>query len=174
MRETEDEARRTTHGAPGTTHEAPGTTHEAPGTTHEAPGTGTAHGAQRTQHGFSFVWGPAVALMAAIFLVSSVPHLDTSESGISDKSLHSWTYAALGALLARALAGAAWAGVTARAAALAWAYAVLWGGFDELHQSFVPGRSLSGADWLADAIGAAAGIVAVLALARLRPRNRAV
>jgi VanZ family protein len=160
MRETEDETRRTTH--------------EAPGTTHGAPGTGTAHGAQSTQHGFVFVWGPAAGLMAAIFLASSVPHLDTSDSGLSDKSLHSWAYAALGALLLRALSGAAWAGVTARAAALAWLSAVLWGAFDELHQTFVPGRSLSGGDWLADALGAALGVAAVLVLARLRPGSRAV
>jgi len=174
MRETEDEARRTAHGAPGTTHEAPGTMHEAPGTMHEAPGTGTAHRARSTQHGFVFVWGPAAGVMAAIFLVSSVPHLDTSDSGLSDKSLHSWVYAALGALLLRALAGAVWAGVTARAAALAWLSAVLWGALDELHQTFVPGRSLSGGDWLADALGAALGVAAVLVLARLRPGSRAV
>ena len=121
-----------------------------------------------------FVWGPAVSLMAAIFAVSSVPNLDTTSSGISDKTLHFWTYGALGVLLVRALAGAAWTGVTSRAASLAWVMAVAWGALDEWHQSTVPGRSLSGRDLVADAIGAALAVAVVLLAARRRRGGRAV
>jgi VanZ family protein len=108
--------------------------------------------------------------MVAIFAVSSVPNLDTSGTGVSDKSLHFWVYGLLGALLLRALAGAAWAGVTVRAASAAWLMAVVWGALDEVHQAFVPGRSLSGLDWLADAGGAALAAGVVLAVVVRRGR----
>jgi len=121
-----------------------------------------------------FVWGPAASLMAVIFAASSVPHLDTTSSGISDKTLHVWTYGALGALLVRALAGAAWTGVTSRVAGLAWVIAVAWGALDEWHQSIVPGRSLSSRDLVADAIGAALAVAVVLLVARRQGGGRAV
>jgi len=121
-----------------------------------------------------FVWGPAVALMVAIFSVSSVPHLDTSGSGVSDKTLHFWTYGVLGVLLVRALAGAAWAGVTTRVAVVAWCVAIGWGALDEVHQGLVPGREPSMFDWLADGGGAALGAAAVWLVAIVRQRGRAV
>lgn len=121
-----------------------------------------------------FVWGPPIGLMAAIFAVSSVPHLDTSSSGVSDKNLHFWTYGLLGVLLVRALAAADWTAVTIRTAVLAWVCGVGYGAFDEVHQAFVPGRTMSGGDLLADAVGTALGAGAALVAARLRARDRAV
>ena len=41
-----------------------------------------------------------------------------------------------------------------RGAAFAVFLTVAWGGFDEIRQSFTPGRSVELADWLADASGA--------------------
>jgi len=120
------------------------------------------------------VWGPAIGLMVAIFSVSSVPHLDTSGSGVSDKSLHFWTYGVLGALLLRALANAVWAAMTVRMAVGAWLLAIGYGVFDELHQAFVPGRSMSLLDWTADVGGAALGIAAALVVAVVARRGRAV
>jgi VanZ family protein len=119
------------------------------------------------------LWGPAVGLMAAIFAASSVPNLDTSASGVSDKTIHLWTYAALGGLLLRAVAGAAWAGVTVARAGGAWLLAAGWGILDELHQARVPGRFASGADWLADAAGAALAVGVLLGAGRWRRRRRA-
>ena len=112
--------------------------------------------------------------MAAIFAVSSIPHLDTSSSGVSDKSLHFWAYGLLALLAIRALASAAWAGVTWRTAAIGWVWAVAFGAFDEVHQSFVPGRSLSGGDLIADAFGAAMGAALALVASRLFAPKRAV
>lgn len=112
--------------------------------------------------------------MAAIFVASSVPDLDTSASGISDKALHSWTYSALGVLLLRAFARAVWRGVTGRAAWRAWLAAVSWGALDELHQAVVPGRTTSWEDLLADAFGAGLAIVVVLAAASRGRGRRAV
>jgi len=112
--------------------------------------------------------------MVAIFSVSSVPHLDTSQSGVSDKSLHFWTYGVLGVLLVRALAGASWAGVTMRSVVVAWFVATGWGALDELHQGLVPGREPSVLDWVADGGGAVLGTAAVWLLAVVRQRGRAV
>ena len=118
------------------------------------------------------MWGPPIGLMVAIFAVSSVPHLDTSGSGVSDKSLHAWTYGLLGLLLLRALAGARWAAMKIRTACVAWLVAVVYGVFDELHQGLGPGRAPSIADWLADARGAAVGVVAGIVFAIVWRRSR--
>ena len=118
------------------------------------------------------MWGPPIGLMVAIFTVSSVPHLDTSRSGLSDKSLHAWTYGLLGLLLLRALARARWAAMRFRTACAAWLVAVVYGVFDELHQGLVPGREPSIADWLADARGAAVGVLAGLVFAVVWRRSR--
>ncbi|MCR4822333.1 MAG: VanZ family protein [Treponema sp.] len=42
----------------------------------------------------------------------------------------------------------------------------VWGISDEIHQSFVPGRSVSVLDWLADTCGAFLGAVIYLLIAR--------
>ena len=56
----------------------------------------------------------------------------------------------------------------------AWALATAWGAIDELHQLWVPGRSSDPWDWLADAIGAAAGIALLQIYLKLRTnRNNA-
>lgn len=47
-----------------------------------------------------------------------------------------------------------------------WALAAGFGACDEIHQSFVPGRSCDAADWLADALGAAAAVWVWRSLAR--------
>jgi len=49
------------------------------------------------------------------------------------------------------------AGVNAPLAFLA---AAAWGGIDEVHQRFVPGRAAELGDWMADAVGAALGTLA--------------
>ncbi len=44
--------------------------------------------------------------------------------------------------------------------------ATLYAVTDELHQAFVPGRTPSVGDWVADAMGAALGAVVALGVAR--------
>jgi VanZ family protein len=119
-----------------------------------------------------FLWGPAVAQMAIIFGASSIPNLSRLPGGLSDKVGHFVGYALLSALVVRALADARWAGVTWRAATAAWCLAVLYGASDEWHQRFVAGRSTSGLDWMADALGAAAGAVLLVATAAVIERRR--
>jgi VanZ family protein len=102
------------------------------------------------------LWGPVLALMALIFALSSQPALPDIAPQVSDKQWHAGTYAALAALVGRALAGGAPVAMTAGRAAAAAAIAAAYGASDEWHQSFVPGRTADHADWLADVAGAAA------------------
>jgi VanZ family protein len=84
-------------------------------------------------------------------------------------------YFLLGALLARALAGGEWSGYSWWKASAAWALSAAYGVTDEWHQSFVPGRTPDVGDWLADAVGAAAGVIVATGVARARvARRRAV
>jgi hypothetical protein len=107
-------------------------------------------------------WGLVAAWMGVIYYLSAQPRLPLPPStpGFVSYAGHVVEYAVLAALICRAL------GPGARMAGLALAAAVLYGASDELHQSFVPGRSCSLLDVAADAVGAA--MVALL-WARTRP-----
>ncbi|HEX2189820.1 MAG TPA: VanZ family protein [Longimicrobiaceae bacterium] len=99
-------------------------------------------------------WVPAVLWAAAIFVVSARPSVSIPSFRGADKLLHFGAYALLGFLLAH---GAAASGLRPGwAVALGW----LYGASDELHQGFVPGRSMDPADWAADALGVLAGVFA--------------
>lgn len=96
-------------------------------------------------------WVPAVLWAAAIFVVSGRPTVPIPSFWAADKLLHFCAYALMGFLLAHAAAST---GLSPRwAVALGWLYAAS----DELHQGFVPGRSMDPADWAADALGVLAG-----------------
>jgi VanZ family protein len=119
-------------------------------------------------------WEFAIALAYAslIFALSAranpLPFLPP-ELFLHDKLIHAAEYAVLGGLLAHAfqLVGVRPQLALVAAVILASAY----GASDEIHQSFVPGRDASAADWVADTLGAAIG--AALATAALRRPRRA-
>ena len=115
-----------------------------------------------------WIWGPAVAMMAALFLVSSLPGAPHLPGDPDNFAGHFGAYAVLGALVLRAFARATWRGVTVPAGVRAWVVAVAYGATDEVHQLFVPNRYATVEDWIADAIGAATGIVIVSLVARRR------
>ena len=112
-------------------------------------------------------WGPAVALMVAIFFASSRSDIPTLPGGLTDHTGHFIGYALLGMLVLRAFAKARWSGVTSLGALTAVAICSLYGITDEFHQSFVPGRTPDPIDWIADTLGAVVGVVAVLIMSRL-------
>ena len=96
-------------------------------------------------------FAPALLWAAAIFLLSHqtrLPEPPIAFDGL-DKVIHAVAYA-VG--VAAMLVGAGWPlGRTV------WWWAVvasLYGATDELHQSFIPGRSADILDWLADSAGA--------------------
>ena len=110
--------------------------------------------------------------MAAIFVVSGIPNLGPLPANTSDKVAHFAAYGLLGVLLTRAFAGVAWAGYSVTAVRQAWVTATLYALTDELHQAFVPGRTPSVGDVVADAGGAALGAFVALAVAQRLRRAR--
>jgi VanZ family protein len=98
-------------------------------------------------------WLPALLWAALIFALSSRPTLATPRIAGIDKVAHFGAYAVLGALLSHA-------GIRSGVPAVPLlALGVLYGASDEWHQSFVPGRSPDVADWGADVLGVAAGLL---------------
>ena len=94
-------------------------------------------------------WLPSVLLLAAIWILSSLP--DTPGPALPhplDWAAHALTYLALGYSLARATGSARTALVL-----VAW-----WGALDEVHQAFVPQRDAGIEDWLFDLLGGLVGV----------------
>jgi VanZ family protein len=114
-------------------------------------------------------FAPPLVLMAAIFVLSAQPDLNSglgTWDTILRKLAHMAEFGLLWWLWWRALGRsdrAVWA-----AAAIAIAYAIT----DELHQSTVEGRVGSPVDVLIDAAGVAVAIAAVRVAARRRARSR--
>ena len=111
-------------------------------------------------------WVPSLLYMVLIFAVSSLEQppfpMPEFEWLTIDKLYHFIEYAILGGLLA-------WAFVKAKPSVvpskLIWLVAtvlsILYGASDEWHQTFVPGRCATLADWVADVLGSIVGVLAV-------------
>ena len=99
----------------------------------------------------AWLWPLLVALL--IFGASSRSHVATpGKIPHLDKVAHFSVYGLLGTLLVRTQWGGRWAPLVALG------MASLYGVSDEIHQSYVPGRSIEFADWVADTAGAAVAI----------------
>ena len=109
-------------------------------------------------------WAPPIFYMGFIFFASSVPGDELPSWGFWDKAEHLLAYSVLGVLFLIPTAEARLALVTPRTGALAVVLATLYGAFDEIHQSFTPGRSPDIHDLFADFLGATAGVLVVLLL----------
>jgi len=118
---------------------------------------------------FAFRWGPALLMMAAIFVLSGTPDDDLPSLGgwedVITSSGHALGYALLAGAFLHALTGRRAISLTLMT--LAVALAIAYGVSDEYHQSFVPGRTPDGFDMMVDGIGAVIGVAACRAL-RLR------
>jgi VanZ family protein len=115
--------------------------------------------------------------MAAIFFASSLPTVPKIVRDTSDLLLHFVAYAGLALLVIRAIAAGRWHLISFGSFVRAWLITAGYGVSDEVHQSFVPGRFASVADWIADAAGAAVALgiaAAIQARARRRAGSREV
>lgn len=114
-------------------------------------------------------WTPPVLWLAIVLVGTSWPKLALGPDGLGlDKVAHFSAYAILAALSLRAT-------LTPRRLTTLVAVVVgvsLLGAIDEWHQSFIPGRSMSLADWVADTAGAGLGVLAVRVIPFLTPRRR--
>jgi len=117
-------------------------------------------------------WLPALAVMALIFVLSSLSGLRVSEDAAVDKPFritgHLLAFAALAASLLLALSR----GRRPRLAhvVIASAVTVLYGASDEWHQSFVPDRTGRLDDLVVDTIGAIVGLALAYAVLTVRAR----
>jgi len=117
------------------------------------------------------LWGPVGLVMGAIFLTSSVPG-GALPGRVPDKLAHAAVYAGLAALVARAANGGLGRPLTARRLAIAVVVATAYGVSVEIHQAFAPGRTPSGGDVAADALGAVVGAGLAGAWSIVFPRDR--
>lgn len=105
-------------------------------------------------------WLLALAWMGGIYFLSAQSNLPLPVEGWWSGALswiaHFTEYAILASLLWLALRSSP--RFARHATALAFGLAALYALFDELHQSFVPGRTPDARDWLVDLAGAALAI----------------
>ena len=94
--------------------------------------------------------------MAATFVASHQSQVEIP-FGAPDYIGHGVSYAVLGALLLRALADGTLRGMRTGLILPAVLIATVYGVSDEFHQSFIPGRTASVGDIVADTIGALIG-----------------
>ena len=111
-------------------------------------------------------------LLWALFTlaVTSIPMPTIAAPPGADKGVHWILYFVLGILSARAVL----ADRNARVGELVAVFAaiILFAAIDEVHQYWIPGRTVELRDWAADAIGSFCGITLALVLARRRaPRS---
>lgn len=120
---------------------------------------------------------PLIAYVVLIFFLSSRPyfHAPGPDFEAKDKVAHGIEYFFLGILLFR---GIGWSASRDRLMTFLFLFAVgvSVGALDELFQSYIPGRTMSVTDWLADATGIAAGVglFVLTPLGRNRRRTAAV
>ncbi len=109
-------------------------------------------------------WGPAILLMAVIFIFSSLPSAELPNFNWADRIVkkggHALGYGLLAFAYLRGLKGES-SHVSARQFFGAWLLAVLYSTTDEFHQSFTPGRHPTVTDVMIDALGA--GLALILA-----------
>jgi VanZ family protein len=118
-----------------------------------------------------WLWLPVVLCVTAIFVESSIQQPPSPPGPFTDKDVHALMYGVLCALVVRALAGGWLAPMTLGIATLAVAITTLYGVSDEVHQRFVPSRTMDAADVAADATGAVLA-AAALAIASRRRRRK--
>jgi len=113
-----------------------------------------------TKSVFSYLkfWIPVLFCMAIIFYLSSIPGKDVPPLfPYQDIVYHFGIYFLLAFFFARALLNSYPASSVTKILVFTVVFAFIYGISDELHQSFVPGRSVAGLDVFIDSIGGASG-----------------
>ena len=127
----------------------------------------------RPRANLAWLWriAPAFLWAVAIFVVSDQPDLPRAPLSLIDlllkKIAHLTEYAIFALLVYRALGPTFPQGECVRSV-VAWTLAVVYAASDELHQSFVPGRTATPIDVGIDAIGALLGLGVWAAVRRRR------
>jgi VanZ family protein len=113
-------------------------------------------------------WTPPFVWVVIILIGTSWPSVSVGpDVQHLDKVVHFSAYAVLSALILRATLTLREVGTVAMVIAMV----SVFGAVDEWHQSFIPGRSMSFADWIADSTGALVGALALRFIPFLTPRR---
>ena len=109
----------------------------------------------------TLVFSTLVVYWIILFVGTSIPAQSVPSLGIGgDKVVHFFAYLILSALLYLTFIFQEKLSFAQRnAILLTLAIAICYGVLDELHQMLVPGRSAELLDWIADALGAACGVL---------------
>ena len=108
------------------------------------------------------IYIPLAVYWTALFVGTSLPADSVSGFGVGDKLLHFIAYFILAVLLSLTLLFQKKNRLFKKRYILfSIIISSVYGLLDEIHQSFIPGRSNEVLDWAADSIGAAAGILLV-------------
>jgi len=104
---------------------------------------------------------PVIVYAGLIFFASSfsVVPFDLPDFSLKDKLVHFIEFAIFGALLWRSANRWKLSLTRIKLLIIALIIGSIYAAFDEFHQFLVPGRNSDFADWIADAIGLAVGIV---------------
>ena len=116
---------------------------------------------------------PLVGVMSVIFYLSHLPGKSLHLPNIVnlDKALHCLAYATLGLAFIFALSPH-WRCSHPRSLAVSVPmFCLLYGISDEFHQSFFPGRVVSGGDLVADFVGGLLAVLVFVAWQRLYPQR---
>ena len=117
---------------------------------------------------------PWQLLAATIFTLSSIPGEDLPDIGIraADKLAHFVIFGVLAVFLYRSFSRSARPDLRKFAASMGILITILYGVLDELHQFFIPGRTPSILDWIADLTGAVLFVLIYRILQRKVPALR--
>lgn len=112
---------------------------------------------------------PLLCIAIGMSILSHVPQPPMPDMGFSlqDKVWHILAYTAFGTALGLAVRGWYPAYSTKKVILIILIGTALFGIYDEVHQSFVPNRDASVADWIADCIGGIASLLLLSFTTRL-------
>jgi len=110
---------------------------------------------------FVRLWLPLIIYMGLMWYVSSRPiePIPLFEIPFADKIAHLFEYGIFGVLVTRALFSEKKPTNSTIRIIIVVMSALVWGGIDEIHQSFIPTRDPNIFDLITDCIGAGAGTV---------------
>lgn len=116
---------------------------------------------------FAQRWTPPAVWIVVILIGTSWPSISVGPDDIIgfDKMVHFTMYAISAVLMGRAFD----APLSGRVFALLLVGLSLFGAVDEWHQGFIPGRSTSFYDWVADTLGVLVGLLFVRHYSRTTP-----
>jgi VanZ family protein len=117
----------------------------------------------------NFFLPAAIVWAIVIFCLSQIPGVDVPRLVFNtDKLLHAIVYGILGFLTLGSMKTTA-EGYRLFQIFLAVVLVVIYGGLDEFHQHFIPGRTADIHDLMADAVGGMLGVGLLYYLIKLRP-----